>query len=190
MNLKGRGRKPQPATPSLFEWALTLEQERNVEPEPVSAGALDRHTRGAHCVRSRYPPPHTHVCGPLLRSGPATRPCVRVLLVAWEGRASAPAVDSAARADQLLLPFLPQGEPPIEKGYGCRLRPFVPGLALRVDRPRFNQDRFDFGPSAFLCDGERGKAVVPKCCGLACVVYVDARFNLCLHLSKLSVAYR
>ena len=32
----GRGRKPQPATTSLFEWALTLEQER--EAEPVDAG--------------------------------------------------------------------------------------------------------------------------------------------------------
>ena len=28
-------------------------------------------------------------------------------------------------------------------------------LVLRVDRPCFNQDRFDFGPSAFHCDGER-----------------------------------
>ena len=33
---KGRGRKPQPATLSMFEWALTLEQER--EAEPVGAG--------------------------------------------------------------------------------------------------------------------------------------------------------
>ena len=33
---KGRGRKPQPAATSLFEWALTVEQER--EKEPVSAG--------------------------------------------------------------------------------------------------------------------------------------------------------
>ena len=33
---KGRGRKPQPATLSMFEWALTLEQER--EGEPVGAG--------------------------------------------------------------------------------------------------------------------------------------------------------
>ena len=29
---KGRSRNPQPATPSLFEWALTLEQKREVEP--------------------------------------------------------------------------------------------------------------------------------------------------------------
>ena len=29
---KGRRRKPQPATASLFEWALTLEQEREAEP--------------------------------------------------------------------------------------------------------------------------------------------------------------
>ena len=28
-------------------------------------------------------------------------------------------------------------------------------LALRVDRPCFNQDRFDFGPSAAHCDVER-----------------------------------
>ena len=33
---KGRGRKPQPAATSLFEWALTVEQER--ETEPVGAG--------------------------------------------------------------------------------------------------------------------------------------------------------
>ena len=33
---KGRGRKPQPASTSLFEWALELEQER--EEEPVGAG--------------------------------------------------------------------------------------------------------------------------------------------------------
>ena len=33
---KGRSRKPQPATASLFEWALELEQER--EAEPVGAG--------------------------------------------------------------------------------------------------------------------------------------------------------
>ena len=33
---KGRGRKPQPVTLSMFEWAMTLEQER--EAEPVGAG--------------------------------------------------------------------------------------------------------------------------------------------------------
>ena len=33
---KGRGRKPQPETASLLNWALTLEQER--DKEPVSAG--------------------------------------------------------------------------------------------------------------------------------------------------------
>ena len=33
---KRRDRKPQPATASLFEWALTLEQER--EAEPVGVG--------------------------------------------------------------------------------------------------------------------------------------------------------
>ena len=33
---KGRGRKPQPTTGSLFDWALSLEQER--EKEPVGAG--------------------------------------------------------------------------------------------------------------------------------------------------------
>ena len=33
---RGRGRKPQPAATSLFEWALTVEQER--EAEPVGAG--------------------------------------------------------------------------------------------------------------------------------------------------------
>ena len=33
---KGRGRKPQPAALSMFEWALTVEQER--EKEPVGAG--------------------------------------------------------------------------------------------------------------------------------------------------------
>ena len=33
---KGRGRKPQPAATSLFDWALEMEQER--EEEPVGAG--------------------------------------------------------------------------------------------------------------------------------------------------------
>ena len=33
---KGRSRKPKPASPSLFDWALTLEQER--QEEPVGAG--------------------------------------------------------------------------------------------------------------------------------------------------------
>ena len=33
---KGRSRKPQPATLSMFKWALTLEQER--EKELVGAG--------------------------------------------------------------------------------------------------------------------------------------------------------
>ena len=36
MKPRGRSRKPQPATPSLFDWALELEQER--EEEPVGAG--------------------------------------------------------------------------------------------------------------------------------------------------------
>ena len=34
---KGRGRKPQPATASLFDWALSLEQEREKEPVGLSA---------------------------------------------------------------------------------------------------------------------------------------------------------
>ena len=34
---KGRGRKPQPATMSMFEWALTQEQEREAEPVGLSA---------------------------------------------------------------------------------------------------------------------------------------------------------
>ena len=33
---KGRSRKAQPSTASLFEWALEMEQER--EEEPVGAG--------------------------------------------------------------------------------------------------------------------------------------------------------
>ena len=33
---KGRSRKPQPSSPSLFDWALELEQER--EEETVGAG--------------------------------------------------------------------------------------------------------------------------------------------------------
>ena len=37
---KGRKSKPQPATLSMFEWALTVEQER--EKEPVGAGRLSR----------------------------------------------------------------------------------------------------------------------------------------------------
>ena len=34
---KGRSRKPQPAIASLFEWALSLEQEREKEPVGLSA---------------------------------------------------------------------------------------------------------------------------------------------------------
>ena len=37
MKPKGRGRKAQPAATSLFEWALTVEQEREEE-ELVGAG--------------------------------------------------------------------------------------------------------------------------------------------------------
>ena len=33
---KGRGRKPEPAATSVFEWALEMEQER--EEEPAGAG--------------------------------------------------------------------------------------------------------------------------------------------------------
>ena len=36
MKPKGRSRKPKPATASLFEWALTVEMER--EAEPIGAG--------------------------------------------------------------------------------------------------------------------------------------------------------
>ena len=36
MKPKGRGRKLQPTTASLFDWALDMEQER--EEEPVGAG--------------------------------------------------------------------------------------------------------------------------------------------------------
>ena len=40
---KARGRKPQPATLSMFEWALTLEKEREVEPDaPID---VKRHYR-------------------------------------------------------------------------------------------------------------------------------------------------
>ena len=35
---KGRGRKAQPATASLFDWALTLEKEKEKEKELVGAG--------------------------------------------------------------------------------------------------------------------------------------------------------
>ena len=45
---KGRSRKPQPATLSMFEWALTLEQER--EAEPLVAATLDRKTTGVATV--------------------------------------------------------------------------------------------------------------------------------------------
>ena len=34
----GRKGKPQPATLSMFEWAMTEEQEREREKEPVGAG--------------------------------------------------------------------------------------------------------------------------------------------------------
>ena len=44
MKPKGRSRKAQPSTASLFEWALTLEQGR--EAEPIGAGPLDLHTQG------------------------------------------------------------------------------------------------------------------------------------------------
>ena len=36
---KGRGRKAQPASTSLFEWALDMEKEREEEEEPVGLSA-------------------------------------------------------------------------------------------------------------------------------------------------------
>ena len=141
-------------------------------------GGLARKTRSQTGIGNGARParPYFHMCG----------------FFCWPGKARwrFPAVDSAPSADRLPLLFLVKGERPIEHGHDCGPRPLVPRLALRVYGPCFNQERFNFGPSAFLCDGKRSKAVVPKCCGLACVVYVDARFNLCLHLFKLSVAYR
>ena len=46
---EGRGRKPQPVTLSMFEWALTVEQER--EEEPVAAGrpSYGASTMGGGC---------------------------------------------------------------------------------------------------------------------------------------------
>ena len=41
---RGRGRKPQPASLSMFEWAMTLEQQR--EGEPVGAGRQTARQRG------------------------------------------------------------------------------------------------------------------------------------------------
>ena len=40
---RGRGRKPQPATLSMFEWAMTLEEQREEEPDaPID---VKRHYR-------------------------------------------------------------------------------------------------------------------------------------------------
>ena len=64
---KGRSRKPQPATLSMFEWALTLEQER----EPVGAG----HQAGRKKGRGHRIP----VSSPF-------RQCIRAFLVALFGR--------------------------------------------------------------------------------------------------------
>ena len=117
------------------------------------AGARDRKTQGQPSLGYGGCPCSSMCAALYCVSGPATRPCVRVLFVAWEGRAAAPAVNSAPRDDRL-LPFLLQGKRPIEHGHGCGLQPLAPGLALRVDRPRFNQDRFDCRPSLSLCDDE------------------------------------
>ena len=86
-------------------------------------GPLGRKIRGKPPQPRRRLPPPNRVYGPFCVSGPATRLCVRVLFVAWEGRAAAPAVNSAPRADRLLLPFLLQGKRPIEHGHGCGLPP-------------------------------------------------------------------
>ena len=103
----------------------------------------------------RHPPSEDPMYAALFCiSGPTTRPCARVLLLTGKAGRRLPAVNSAPRTDQLLLPFLLQGERPVEKRHGCGLRPLIPSLALRVDRPRFNQDRFDCGASLSLCDDE------------------------------------
>ena len=151
MKPKGRSRKPQPATPSLFEWGLTLGQKREVE--PVSRSRETARHRGSHrwdtvaalarpCVRPSIAfqvLPPVHVCGFFLLPGKAGRR----LLPSTLRPASTGSSLSCSRVSA-------QSNTDMVAGY----RPFT-GLALRVDRPCFNQDRFDFGSSAFHCDGER-----------------------------------
>ena len=90
---KGRGRKPQPAATSLFEWALEMEQER--EEEPVGAGryARPQHTGGGRRYVSDGLPLRNHVCGPFCVSGHATPPCVgpfRVSRQSWSDKWAPP----------------------------------------------------------------------------------------------------
>ena len=54
---KGRGRKPQPAAASLFEWALEMEQER--EEEPVRRGTLGRKGTGEVAAHGATTSPRT-----------------------------------------------------------------------------------------------------------------------------------
>ena len=58
---KGRGRNPQPAATSLFEWALEMEQERGEE--PVARAARPQHTGGGRRYVSDGLPLRNHVCG-------------------------------------------------------------------------------------------------------------------------------
>ena len=71
---KRRGRKPQPAALSMFEWALNMEQER----EPVGAG---RYTWGEAIADVAMASPAQPCVGPFLRFRPTACPCVRAFFV-------------------------------------------------------------------------------------------------------------
>ena len=70
---KGRGRKPQPAATSLFEWALEMEQER--EAEPVGQGARPD-AKGEGIANGAMPSPCWSCMRPFLRFSPLGS-CVR-----------------------------------------------------------------------------------------------------------------
>ena len=67
---KGRSRKPEPAAASLFDWALSLEQER--EKEPVGAGRKAATHRGRSSLRQRCLP-----CATMYVASFAFRPIAR-----------------------------------------------------------------------------------------------------------------
>ena len=62
MKPRARKHQPQPATTSMFEWAMTLEQQREKEPvsvprRPQKTGGFEFHPRAVAASSTRWSPP-------------------------------------------------------------------------------------------------------------------------------------
>ena len=75
---KGRGRKPQPAATSLFEWASAW--SRSGRKSRSARGARPQHTGGCRRYVSDGLPPHGHVCGLFCVSARSVHVCGPFLL--------------------------------------------------------------------------------------------------------------